>query len=63
MVKAKTMEKQRKNKEKTQVLTFRIPFSRYELFEKTCLEKRQPMSKVMQEAVKKYLSKELTLNN
>ena len=55
--------KQTNNKEKTQVLSCRIPMSKYEKFEKTCLENRIPMSKVMREAVNKYLNKKLSLNN
>ena len=55
--------KETKNKEKTQVLTFRIAQSKYEIFEKTCLEQRHPMSKVMRDAVNKYLNKKLSLNN
>ena len=56
--------KEKKNiKETTQVLTFRMPKSKYEVFEKTCLEQRHPMSKIMRDAVNKYLDKKLTLNN
>jgi hypothetical protein len=55
--------KQTNNKEKTQVMTFRIEKSKYEIFEKTCLEQRHPMSKVMRDAVNKYLNKKLSLNN
>jgi hypothetical protein len=55
--------KEIKNKEKTQVLSCRISMSNYEKFEKTCLENRIPMSKVMREAVNKYLNKKLSLNN
>ena len=58
--------KETKNKEKTektQVLSCRISKSNYEKFEKTCLENRIPMSKIMRDAVNKYLDKKLTLTN
>jgi predicted GNAT superfamily acetyltransferase len=61
--KQQSMKEKKNIKESTQVLTFRMPKSKYEVFEKTCLEQRHPMSKIMKEAVNEYLNKQLTLNN
>ena len=52
-----------KSKEKTQVLSCRISMSNYDKFEKTCLENRIPMSKIIRNAVNEYLNKNLSLNN
>ena len=43
-------------KKKTQVIGARIPYDKYNLLELLCIEKRIPMSSIIQQAVKHYLT-------
>jgi hypothetical protein len=50
------MIKQEKTTRKTQVVGFRLLINEWLLFEKICIENKVPMSSILQEAVKQFLT-------
>lgn len=42
--------------EKTQVITFRLPYSVYDNYERNCIELQVSMSQVLRQAVNKFLT-------
>lgn len=58
--KNKTMNK--KKKEKSQVIGFRLPYSVYESYERRCIELQIEMSEILRQAVQKFMQ-EKTINN
>lgn len=62
--KKKTMNKNSTgfDSKKSQVMTFRVPYSAYEAYERRCIEEHISMSAILREAVKKVVSENTDLS-
>lgn len=53
---------QNSTQKKSQVVTFRLPYSAYENYEKRCIELQIEMSEILRQAVEKFMKEKSKAN-